>query len=132
MISGGYDKCVRIFDLNTGQVIKAFSGHKLAVTGIAFNPVGNLIVTGYCSINQPIIIIINQPIILIIRSKDHTIRFWDANSGICVRNVSAHLGEITSVELNESGDLLLSCCKDNANRLIDIRTVLLSLSLFVY
>lgn len=44
-------------------------------------------------------------------------------SGLCIRTISSHLGEVTSVEMNSSGTLLLSSSKDNSNRLWDVRMV---------
>lgn len=92
---------VRLFDLETGQCVRTFTGHNAAVCSVAFNHVGNLIISG---------------------SKDNTIRFWDSVSGVCVKTFSSHLGEVTSVEMNSSGTFLLSASKDNATRLWDIRT----------
>ncbi|CAG8509359.1 158_t:CDS:10 [Ambispora leptoticha] len=100
IVSGGYDKIVRLYDVNTGQLIKMFSGHQLSVSKTIFNPLGNLIISG---------------------SKDNTIKFWDIVSGLCIRTISSHLGEVTSVELNSNGTLLLSSSKDNSNRLWDVR-----------
>ncbi|ORX90453.1 WD40 repeat-like protein [Basidiobolus meristosporus CBS 931.73] len=101
-VTGGYDKVVRLFDINTGAVVKTFTGHQLAVSKTIFNPLGNLIISG---------------------SKDNTIKFWDVVSGLCIRTITQHLGEVTSVEINSSGNLLLSSSKDNSNRLWDIRMV---------
>ena len=112
MVSGGYDKIVRLHDLTTGQVVKTFSGHQLAVSKVIVNPVGNLIVSG---------------------SKDNTIKFWDLVSGVCIKTISSHLGEVTSVAMNSNGTLLLSSSKDNSNRLWDVRMVRrseINLSLF--
>lgn len=99
--SGGYDRCVRLYDTATQQILKTFNGHKSSISSIAFNARGNMIITG---------------------SKDSTIKFWDIVSGLCVKTMSSHLGEVTSVETNESGTLLLSSSKDNSNRLWDVRT----------
>ncbi|KAF9022717.1 hypothetical protein BGZ52_000694 [Haplosporangium bisporale] len=100
VVSGGYDKIVRLHDLNTGQVVKTFSGHQLAVSKVILNPIGNLIISG---------------------SKDNTIKFWDLVSGVCIRTITSHLGEVTSVAMNSNGTLLLSSSKDNSNRLWDVR-----------
>ena len=54
-------------------------------------------------------------------SKDNTIKFWDLVSGICIRTLAHHLGEVTSVDFSSNGSLLLSSSKDNSNRLWDIR-----------
>ncbi|CAO3687778.1 unnamed protein product [Umbelopsis vinacea] len=102
LVTGGYDKTVRLFDVNTGAVVKTFQGHQLAVSKTIFNPLGNLIISG---------------------SKDNTIKFWDIVSGLCIRTITSHLGEVTSVEMNSSGTLLLSSSKDNSNRLWDVRMV---------
>jgi COMPASS component SWD3 len=102
LVTGGYDKVVRLFDVNTGAVVKTFPGHQLAVSKTIFNPLGNLIISG---------------------SKDNTIKFWDIVSGLCIRTITSHLGEVTSVEMNSSGTLLLSSSKDNSNRLWDPKTL---------
>ncbi|KAI8579143.1 hypothetical protein K450DRAFT_242969 [Umbelopsis ramanniana AG] len=102
LVTGGYDKTIRLFDVNTGAVVKSFQGHQLAVSKTIFNPLGNLIISG---------------------SKDNTIKFWDIVSGLCIRTITSHLGEVTSVEMNSSGTLLLSSSKDNSNRLWDVRMV---------
>ncbi|CAG8561372.1 4546_t:CDS:2 [Acaulospora colombiana] len=100
VVTGGYDKIVRLYDISTGQLVKMFTGHQLSVTKTIFNPLGNLIVSG---------------------SKDHTIKFWDIVSGLCIKTISSHLGEVTSVAMNSNGTLLLSSSKDNSNRLWDVR-----------
>ena len=101
VVTGGYDKKVKLFDVRTGQEIKRFVGHEASVSRAIFNPHGNLIITG---------------------SKDNTIKFWDIMSGMCIKTYSSHLGEVTSVQTNLSGGLLLSGSKDNSNRLWDVRT----------
>ncbi|KAI9362948.1 WD40-repeat-containing domain protein [Zopfochytrium polystomum] len=102
LVTGGYDKIVRLFDVERGVVLKTFTGHQLSVSKTIFSPLGNLIVSG---------------------SKDNTIKFWDLVSGICVRTIASHLGEVTSVEMSPNGSRLLSSSKDNSNRLWDLRTV---------
>lgn len=49
IVTGGYDKTVRLFDVNTGAVVKTFQEHQLAVTKAIFNPLGNLIISGYAN-----------------------------------------------------------------------------------
>ena len=103
-MAGGYDTLVRLYDINTRQVVKSFSGHQSSITKAIFNPFGNLIITG---------------------SKDRTIKFWDITSGLCINNnpLNYHLGEITSLALDASGNYLLSSSKDNSHRIYDIRKV---------
>ncbi|RUS25142.1 WD40-repeat-containing domain protein, partial [Jimgerdemannia flammicorona] len=116
--TGGYDKVVRLFDVNTGTIVKTFSGHQLSVSKTIFNPLGNLIERH----DSPRFLFAFLPP-LTNSSKDNTIKFWDIVSGLCIRTITSHLGEVTSVEMNASGMLLLSSSKDNSNRLWDVRTV---------
>lgn len=60
IVMGGYDRTVRLYDIERGALVKTFTGHQLSVSQTIFNPLGNLIVTG---------------------SKDNTIKFWDIVSG---------------------------------------------------
>jgi COMPASS component SWD3 len=45
--TGGYDRTVRLFDVEAGRQVVEWSGHCGSVSGIAFNPSANLVVTGY-------------------------------------------------------------------------------------
>ncbi|KAJ3121100.1 hypothetical protein HK098_003971 [Nowakowskiella sp. JEL0407] len=100
LVVAGYDKMIRLIDIERNMVVKTFSGHQLSVSKAVFSPIGNLIISG---------------------SKDSTIKFWDIVSGLCIKTISSHLGEVTSVEMNSNGVELLSSSKDNSNRLWDIR-----------
>ena len=47
VVSAGYDRIVRLFDVEGGNIIKTFTGHALSISSIVFNPLGNLIISGY-------------------------------------------------------------------------------------
>eukprot|EP01087_Luapelamoeba_hula_P022214 TRINITY_DN7906_c0_g1_i1.p1 TRINITY_DN7906_c0_g1~~TRINITY_DN7906_c0_g1_i1.p1 ORF type:complete len:601 (+),score=60.46 TRINITY_DN7906_c0_g1_i1:221-1804(+) len=101
VVTGGYDKTVRLFDVRTGVQSRSFVGHSASVSCAIFNPHGNLVISG---------------------SKDNTIKYWDIASGLCIKTYSTHLGEVTSIASSQNGSLLLSASKDNSNRLWDVRT----------
>eukprot|EP00158_Paraphelidium_tribonemae_P006014 Partr_v1_DN27631_c0_g1_i4_m65018 putative WD40 len=102
VVTGGYDKVVRLLDASRGDIIQSFSGHDLSISSCTFNPYGNLVISG---------------------SKDNSIKFWDITSGLCVKTIATHLGEVTSVDISGSGAMLLSSSKDNSIRLWDIRMI---------
>lgn len=52
MVTGGYDKSVRLVDVRTGETVKTFLGHNSSVSKTIFNPHGNLIVSGYVSLRS--------------------------------------------------------------------------------
>lgn len=47
VVTGGYDKTVRLWDVRTGSLLRTFSGHKSSVSRVIFNPLGNLVISGY-------------------------------------------------------------------------------------
>lgn len=100
LLAAGYDKVVRMYDVETQVLLLSFSGHDGAVSSIAFNGNGSIAVTG---------------------SKDATVRYWDVLSGLCINRISSHLGEVASVSTNAAGTRMLTCSKDNSNRLWDMR-----------
>ncbi|OQR91077.1 hypothetical protein THRCLA_22491 [Thraustotheca clavata] len=100
LVTGGYDQSVRLFDIQTGAMVKSFTGHSASVCDAQFNRHANLIVSG---------------------SKDGTVRFWDILSGLCVHTLRQTLGEVTSVSLSSNGLYLLTGSRNNSNRLWDMR-----------
>jgi WD40 repeat protein len=58
--------------------------------------------------------------------KEGSIRVWDLLSGISLKSLTAHLAEVTSLQVDARGSMLLSSSKDNSNRLWDIRMVFIS------
>jgi WD40 repeat protein len=54
VVTGGYDKTVRLWDARTGALLRTFIGHNSAVSRVIFNPLGNLVISG-CVIAQPVL-----------------------------------------------------------------------------
>lgn len=52
-----------------------------------------------------------------------SIKLWDLFSGVCVKTITSHFGEVTNVDVSPSGLSLLSTSKDNSNRMWDLRGV---------
>jgi WD40 repeat protein len=100
IVTGGYDKIARLYDIERQQIVKTFTGHKLSISHSIFTPLGNLILTG---------------------SKACTVKFWDIVSGLCIKTITTHLGEVTGLDVSTCGNYLLTCSKDNSNRLWDVR-----------
>lgn len=98
-VAGGYDRIIRMYDIETSSCTRTFTGHQGAVSSVAINPSGTFMVSA---------------------SKDSTIKVWDLIGGN-VKTLETHLGEVTSIAINESGTLLLSNSKDNSCRIIDFR-----------
>ena len=46
LASGGWDKTLRLWDVETGKEIRKFEGHESCVWSVAFSPDGKLLATG--------------------------------------------------------------------------------------
>ena len=73
LVSAGYDKTVRLYDLTKSQLVRTLHGHELAVSQVLFNAAGNLVVSA---------------------AKDATVRFWDLRSAVCLQSFGRPVGEV--------------------------------------
>ena len=78
IISGSADKTIRMWDIETGQCLRTFSGHTNWVNSVALFSDNSKMVYG---------------------SHDKTIKLWDIETGQCQRTFSGHTKWIYSVAL---------------------------------
>ena len=83
LITGSYDRTVRVWDLETGQELRCLRGHTRAIRALQFDEAK--LVTG---------------------SMDHTIRVWNWRKGECVRILEGHTDGV--VCLTYEGNILAS------------------------
>lgn len=67
--SGARDKTIKIWDTQTGQMLRNLAGHDNWVRALAFHPCGKYLLSS---------------------SDDKTIRVWELSTGRCVKTVEAH------------------------------------------
>jgi WD40 repeat protein len=60
IVSASYDGALKVWDSETGQLLRPLKGHEWSVSGCAFSPDGKLIVSA---------------------SDDRTLKVWDAETG---------------------------------------------------
>jgi len=105
VLSGSWDKTVRLWDIETGKCIRVFVDHKDFVYSVAFSPDGRFALSG---------------------SFDKTVRLWDIETGKCIRVFEGHEKAqyhwILSVALSPDGRFALSGSLDKTVRLWDIKT----------
>ena len=73
IVSGSYDKTVKVWDAATGQETLTLKGHSMAVTSVAFSPDGRRIVSG---------------------SEDGTVKVWDAATGQETLTLKGHTSRV--------------------------------------
>ncbi|KAK3291304.1 uncharacterized protein B0H64DRAFT_349303 [Chaetomium fimeti] len=83
------------------RCLQTFEGHNDPVYSVAFSPDGSRIVSG---------------------SADHTIRVWDATSGMEVRKLEGHCGSVRSVAFSPDGGRVVSGSADHTIRLWDAKS----------
>jgi len=89
------DCMVRVWNLDTGQEIACFDGHKMPVTTVAFSPDGQRILSG---------------------GYDNTVRLWDIGSSKELLRCSKHTGPVNSVAFSPDGRLAVSASNDRTVR----------------
>jgi WD40 repeat protein len=102
-VSGSEDKTLKIWDVQTGKLIRTLSGHRHFVTCLDVSPDGRLIASG---------------------SYDDTVRLWDLHTGEELAVFSGHEGAISGIAFSPDGRFLASCAvNDTTTRLWDVRTL---------
>ena len=87
---------VRVWDVETGLVARTLVGHRDAVTDLAYNPDGTLLVSG---------------------SLDGTARLWEAATGRAAGILRTHRGPVSGVAFDPGGRRLATVGQDGTLRL---------------
>lgn len=77
VMTGSYDKTVRIWSLDTGEEIRQLTGHTRCVRALQFD--NAKLVTG---------------------AMDHTLKIWDWHNGRCIRTLEGHTGGVLSLHFD--------------------------------
>lgn len=97
LITGSYDRTVRVWNLDTGALIRSLTGHTRAVRALHFDQM--LLFTG---------------------SMDGTVRMWNWRAGECLRVLEGHTDGVVS--LNYNGYLLATGSADSTINVWNFRT----------
>ncbi len=100
VLSGGSDKTLKLWNIESGECQRTFVGHDAEVSALAVVPNGPFVVSG---------------------SRDETLRLWNIESGECVRTLEGHVGEVCSVAVAPDGQTVISGGEDGTLRLWDLR-----------
>jgi DNA-binding beta-propeller fold protein YncE len=101
VVSGSWDKRVRVWELATGQELRRFTGHEWGVRSVAVTPDGQYVVSG---------------------SWDNTVRLWDLATGQELRRFTGHDDSVWSVAVTPDGQYVVSGSSDKTVRVWDVAT----------
>jgi len=82
-----------VWDMQSGERVRAFVEHLGMVSAVAWGPSGELLVRG---------------------GSDGMLRWWEVQSGKCVQVRQAHQGTVQSLKVSPDGQTLASCGNDGA------------------
>jgi WD40 repeat protein len=85
VVSGSYDKTVRLWDAATGAALQTLEGHADNVFSVAFSPDNKQIVSS---------------------SSDKTVRLWDAATGAALQMLEGYTDEVRYMAFSPDGKLL--------------------------
>jgi len=93
LASCGSDRFAKIFDVATGQFVRAFEGHTHHVLGVTWRSDGRLLATS---------------------GADNVIKVWNVRTGDQARTIAGFNKEVTAVRFVADGDNLIASSGDNS------------------
>ncbi|KDR66490.1 hypothetical protein GALMADRAFT_1155520 [Galerina marginata CBS 339.88] len=95
IVSGSYDKSVRVWDASTGEMLKMMEGHTDRVVSVAFSSDNKCIISG---------------------SEDKSVRLWDVLTGEVLEVLDGHTGYVSSVAFSSNDQCIVSGSSDKSVR----------------
>src|SRR5262249_53373761 len=96
VLSSSRDQTVRLWEVETGRLVRRFDRHKAEVKCAVLSPDARLVLSG---------------------GADRALRLWEAESGREVRRLNGHKDLVTSVAFAPDGRRALSTSRDRTLRL---------------
>jgi WD40 repeat protein len=101
VVSGGYDGVLRMWDMQSGRLIRELEGHSGTAWSIDVSPDGERIASG---------------------GEDRTVRVWRAADGNLLRRFAGHALNIWEVRFSPDGGRVASASFDRTVRIWDVAT----------
>jgi WD40 repeat protein len=109
VVSGGSDKTVRVWDVETGECLKVMEGHTDGVGSVAVSRDGKRVVSGGLENSDA-------------RDKTDNLRVWDVETGKCLKVMEGHTQPCHSVAWLGDGKTVVSAGGDNEVCVWDVET----------
>ncbi|MEA5577750.1 WD40 repeat domain-containing protein [Anabaena sp. UHCC 0451] len=137
--SASADKYIKIWDIQTGEVIHSLTGHSNYVSSVAFSADGNIIASGsydktfklwyalksktFIEHSGCVTSVVFSPngSLLATASMDKTIKMWDLNDEELVYSLTTHKNYINSLVFTKNGEKLISCDADKTIKIWNVK-----------
>jgi WD40 repeat protein len=100
-LSGGSDRCLRLWDLETGECVQTLEGHDAFISAAAWRPNAHQVISA---------------------SADETVRLWDLEQGRALRVMKGHKGPVRALAVDELGRFVASAGQDSSVGVWDLAT----------
>jgi sugar lactone lactonase YvrE len=94
-IVSGSDNTVKVWEAESGRLLRSLKGHTRSVNAVAVSPDGRFIVSG---------------------SSDNTVKVWEAESGRLLRSLEGHTSWVNAVAVSPDRHLIVSGSDDHTIR----------------
>ncbi len=101
LASVGFDRNVRLWDVQTRQNLATLAGHAELISSLVFSPDGRVLATA---------------------SYDNTVKLWDVQTRQELATLRGHTSPISAVAFSPDGRIMASASYDNTVRLWDVQT----------
>jgi WD40 repeat protein len=100
LASGSEDNTIKLWNVNTGNLLQTFEGHSKWVNSVAYSPDGQTLASGS---NDN-----NSSIVLASGSFDDTIKLWNVKTGKLLQTLEGNSHSVNSVAYSPDGQTLAS------------------------
>lgn len=141
--SSSLDDTIKVWNMNTGELLFNMTGHNRGVNTIAISPDGRTLVSGSDDYTVRVWSYLNGALLgaltghsrdvnavaispdgklLVSGGEDRTIRLWSTNTGALLKTLAEVAGMIKAIAISPDGKLLASGGLDNKIKLWSLRT----------
>lgn len=99
LATGSDDNTIKLWDVNTGQVIRTLQGHSWSVLAVAFSANGKALISG---------------------SRDNTIKIWRVSTGEEIATLTGHEDSVFAVAVSPVAQLIASGSRDKTIKLWEL------------
>jgi WD40 repeat protein len=101
LVSGSADSTIKIWDMETGEVLRTLTGHTGYVNALDISPNGQTLASG---------------------DADGNLKIWNLKTGDLIRKLTGHVGFVSALHISPDGQILASGDADNSIKIWNLKT----------